>query len=193
MNQALWVISLLYGVMGILYAFIGIRRIVRRNEIEIFDFVRLMYAFVYGVIPCLIYGQESSGQRNLYFFDYSAEGIQNIAVMLCLSIVAYGLLNLAYFSVPKNQNGPMDDQVMRMDDKPLISRNLIIMGLISLLIGGVSLFLWTKAYGSLSKFIENASMIRSGKGKVHNSFAFMKQFVRILPLSLYAFLSAYCI
>lgn len=193
MNQALWVISSLYGVMGILYAFIGIRRIVRRNEIEIFDFVRLMYAFVYGVIPCLIYGQESSGQRNLYFFDYSAEGIQNIAVMLCLSIVAYGLLNLAYFSVPKNQNGPMDDQVMRMDDKPLISRNLIIMGLISLLIGGVSLFLWTKAYGSLSKFIENASMIRSGKGKVHNSFAFMKQFVRILPLSLYAFLSAYCI
>ena len=53
--------------------------------------------------------------------------------------------------------------------------------------------MWTKAYGSLSKFIENASMIRSGKGKVHNSFAFMKQFVRILPLSLYAFLSAYCI
>ena len=101
MNQALWIISLLYGIMGILYAFIGIRRIVRRNEIEIFDFVRLMYAFTYGFIPCLIYGQESSGQRNLYFFDYSSSGIQNIVAMLCLSVAAYGILNLAYFSVPK--------------------------------------------------------------------------------------------
>ena len=193
MNQVLWVISFLYGVMGVLYAFVGIRRIVRRNEIEIFDFVRLMYAFVYGVIPCLIYGQESSGQRNLYFFDYSTDGIQNIAVMLCLSVAAYGLLNLAYFSVPKKQDAIRNNRTICMDNEAVISRDLITMGLITLLIGGISLFLWTRAYGSLSNFIENASRIRSGRGSVHNSFAFMKQFVKILPLSLYSLLSAFCI
>ena len=134
MNQVLWVISFLYGVMGVLYAFVGIRRIVRRNEIEIFDFVRLMYAFVYGVIPCLIYGQESSGQRNLYFFDYSTDGIQNIAVMLCLSVAAYGLLNLAYFSVPKKQDAIRNNRTICMDNEAVISRDIITMGLITLLI-----------------------------------------------------------
>lgn len=91
MNQALWIISLLYGIMGILYAFIGIRRIVRRNEIEIFDFVRLMYAFTYGFIPCLIYGQESSGQRNLYFLI-----IQAVAYKTLLRCSVCRLLHMEY-------------------------------------------------------------------------------------------------
>lgn len=193
MNQALWIISLLYGIMGILYAFIGIRRIVRRNEIEIFDFVRLMYAFTYGFIPCLIYGQESSGQRNLYFFDYSSSGIQNIVAMLCLSVAAYGILNLAYFSVPKNNRMPQKEVNVSDVDEENTSGNLITMGFIALLIGGVSLFLWTRAYGSLSNFILNAARIRSGNGTVYNKFAFMKHFTRILPISLYALLSGICI
>ncbi len=58
MNQVLWIVSLLYGIMGILYAFIGIRRIVRRNEIEIFDFCSI------DVIPL---------PMDLFYFDLWTE------------------------------------------------------------------------------------------------------------------------
>ena len=190
-SSHLFFITILYAFSGIVYFSIAIRGILRRNELKIFDLVRLMYSFVYGLMPFLLYFQESIGERNLYFYDYSKEGLYRLYLIWFLSVAAYGIMTLAYMSIRnKNQNdiGRIDPE---LNDRSDIVTRLFVCGIMSLIIGYISLFLWTAAYGSLSEFIRNAQRIRSGKGLIYNRFAFVKQFVKILPLSLYSLLSAY--
>lgn len=189
---SLEIISILYGIVGVVYIVIAVRGILRQNDIHIFDLIRLMYAFVYGFVPCLIYFQESQGERNLYFYDYSDEGIGRIALMFVVSIIAYGLINLSYKSVYKTDTFGLIQEGITSDEQADISRRLLRSGIIALFIGWFCLVLWTRAYGSISNFIIYASAIRSGRGSVYNRFAFVKQFVRIMPISLYAIISAYC-
>ena len=191
MANHLFLISVLYAFSGIGYFAIAIKGVIKRNELRIFDFVRLMYSFVYGLIPSLLYWKESTGERNLYFYDYSLNGLTRIYLMWFLSIAAYGFLNLAYWSVRKNIKTDISNVLVNPANVQEISRRLFICGIVTLIVGFVCLFLWTSAYSSLSNFILNASRIRSGKGKIYNRFAFVKQFVKILPLSIYALLSAF--
>lgn len=190
-SSNLFLISILYAISGIAYFVIAIRGIVNRNELRIFDLVRLMYSFVYGLIPWLLYLQESNGQRNLFFYDYSREGIGRIYLMWFLSVVAYCLMNIAYWSV-KQKNVPVTETLkLKEEDGRYYSNRLMTCGVIALVIGWTSLFLWTSAYGSLQNFIAQAARIRSGRGRIYNPYAFVKHFVGILQLSLYALLSAY--
>ena len=187
----LFLISFLYAVSGIVYFYIAVKGIIKRNELRIFDLVRLMYSFVYGLIPWLLYLQESYGQRNLFFYDYSRGGIGRIYLMWFLSVVAYVLMNAAYWSV-KHNNVPVSVALNQEEEGGYsYSRRLLSCGIIALIIGWVSLYLWTRAYGSLQNFIAQATKIRSGKGTIYNPYAFVKHFVGILQLSLYSLLSAY--
>ena len=191
MSNHLFLISVLYGFSGIVYFAIAIRGILRRNELRIFDLVRLMYSFVYGVIPFVLYWRESNGERNLYFYDYGLSGLTRIYIMWFLSIAVYGLVNLAYYSVRKNSGSDISNISDEPIDVEVFGRKLFICGVISLIIGFITLFLWTSAYGSLGAFIRNAARIRSSRGIIFNRFAFVKQFVRILPLAFYSLLSAF--
>ena len=186
----LFLISFLYAVCGIAYLFIAVRGIIKRNELRIFDLVRLMYSLVYGFIPFILYLQESNGHRNLYFYDYSRPGIGRIYLMWFLSIVAYGLMNLAYWSVKQNAVPATANLGLQEEDKSFYVKKLTVCGIIALVVGWSSLYLWTRAYGSLTNFIAQAARIRSGKGSIYNPFAFVKHFVAILQLSLYSLFSA---
>lgn len=186
MNGVLGVLSGIYLILGIIYFIIAIHRIVQKNSIAIFDCMRLMYAFVFGIFPALLYWKESTGIRNLYYYDYSSSGLVSLFLLCLFSVIAYGCLNLAYFSIQK-------EPVLWVGHKEDAedTRELLAAGVILLVLGLFSLLLWTRAYGSLNEFILNASTIRSGRGE-YNRFAFMKQFTRVLPFSLYAFISYYC-
>ena len=91
MSNHLFLISVLYGFSGIVYFAIAIRGILRRNELRIFDLVRLMYSFVYGVIPFVLYWRESNGERNLYFYDYGLSGL-TITFLHSILIVSFTTL-----------------------------------------------------------------------------------------------------
>jgi len=192
MNSVLELISVLYGIMGCVYLCIAVRGILHKNEMSIFDIIRLMYSFAFGFAPCLVYYQEAQGARNLDFYDYSYSGLARIGLMLFFSILAFAVINLAYKSVHQKESSVRMPRDLNEEERYDISRRLFRSGVIALVIGWICLILWTRAYGSIENFIVNASLIRSGRGKVYNSLAFFKQFVRILPISLYAFVSAYC-
>lgn len=187
----LFFISILYAFSGIVFFGIAIRGILKRNELRIFDLVRLMYSFIYGIIPFLLFFQESLGERNLSFYDYSQYGLYRLYIIWFLSIVAYSVMTLAYMSIRKKNQADISNITIDLTDHSDIAVRLFACGIVSLLIGFVSLFLWTAAYGSLAEFVRNAQRIRSGKGLIYNRFAFVKQFVRILPLSMYSLLSAF--
>ena len=58
---------------------------------------------------------------------------------------------------------------------------------ISLLVGAVSLFLWSKAYGSIGALILQANRVRSGMGSVKNNLAFFKHPATVLLVVAYMF------
>ena len=183
-NGILMALSVCYFILGVLYFTISIRRILRFATIGLFDGVRLMYSFVCGFVPALIYFFESSGERNLRYYDYSPSGLLRLFLLLLINVACFSLLNLAYFSIKKEKI-----EWRRFDDTPGNADDLFTCSIIATAIGGVSLILWTAAYGSVQNFILNAARIRSGRGELYNRFAFMKQFTRILPLSLFGFIS----
>lgn len=190
-NSHLFFISVLYAFSGIVLFAIAIKGILKRNELRIFDLVRLMYSFIYGIIPFLLYFQESLGERNLSFFDYSQYGLYHLYLIWFLSVIAYSVMTLAYMSIRKKNQTDISNISIDVSEHSDIAVRLFVCGILSLIIGYISLFLWTAAYGSLNEFVRNAQFIRSGKGLIYNRFAFVKQFVRILPLSMYALLSAF--
>ena len=187
----LYALSIAYGINGFIYLFIAVRGILKKNTIRLFDLARLMYAFTFGLVPSLIYLQEANGERNLFFYDYSSEGLWNIVLMYFSSLIVYAVMNLAYFSAPRIPVSIQQNNTLSEEKRKDISNRLLLCSTIMLILGGISFYLWTRAFGSINNFILNAAAIRSGTAGVYNRFAFMKQFVRILPLSLYAILSAY--
>lgn len=189
---SLYILSMLYGIAGLIYLIIAVRKIITQNGIRVFDFSRLMYSMIFGLIPMLIYWKEASGERNLFYTNYTSDQLLKIYLLFALSIFIYAVLNLSYGSIRKK--APQQEMGQTGDDEQedlYKGKNLYVAGVIALGIGWISLILWTRAYGSITNFVLNANAIRSGHGAVSNTFAFMKHFVRLMSVSLYAILSAY--
>ena len=189
-SEQLYIISILFFVIGIYFFINAIKKITKKNKIELIDCFRLMYSFTYGAVPAYTFMREASGERNLYYFDYSPGGITNLFLLLFFSVFTYILLNFIY---DKNRNISLKTNLEYKYYGVTQSGGKLVLlaGCISLAIGWASLFLWTKAYGSLNNFILEAVKIRSGRTDVANSLGFMKQFARVLLVSLYAIFSAY--
>lgn len=190
--MSLYILSTLYGIAGLCYLFITIRRIVKQNGIRVFDFSRLMYSVIYGFIPMLLYTKEAVGERNLFFTAYDNTQLWECYLLFFFSVVIFCVLNLSYKCIKIKA----PEQALRRYDGVDVKYNmngrlLLISGVVALAIGWISLLLWTRAYGSLNNFILNANAIRSGRGEISNSFAFMKQFVRIMSVALFAIYSSY--
>ena len=184
--MGLFVLSILYFFTFLVYVFVGTRRIIKRNRIELFDCITLMCSLTYGLIPAITFYYESEGERNLIFYDYSTQGIQHLYLMFFLSVFTFFAIQLVGRGVRKTQF--IDSY--NAENQSVYHVNLLGCGVLALIVGFICLFLWTRAYGTLQNFILNAPRIRSGAGKIYNKFAFMKQFVKILLIALYSFVSA---
>lgn len=191
-------LSILYGVASIVYLCDSFRSIVRSGEIRIIHCLKLMYAFVYGLLPMLIYYREYRGERNLAYYNYSGEGIFTLYFFMLFSIAGYAIICLIYahFYYRKTAFLEQDStyEMMQLNDQKFKYNNYVfICGLLTMAVGWIGLVLWTRAYGSISNFILNANAIRSGRGGVANSLAFMKQFAKVLPISLYALIASFIV
>lgn len=186
-------LSILHGIAGLVYMRIAISDMIRRKQIRIIHCVQVMYAFVYGFIPMIVFYREFLGQRNLIYSNYTGQGIFHLYFIFLVSTIAFSFLMIFYKVVfarggdRRSCVGTIENQVPKND------KHILICGVVCLAVGWVSLYLWTMAYGSISAFIAEASMIRSGLSSVYNPLAFMKQFTRVLPISLYALLTAFLI
>lgn len=187
----LFILAFLYAAAGTSYLVGTIKNILACNEIKIIHGVRLMYAFVYGYLPFLIFYKESSGERNLAYYDYSPNGLFNLYFMFLFSVLAYMVLLFLHSAVCKSRSSANSFRnVQEMDQVLRDDRHVLTCGVIALFIGVAGLLLWTRAYGSIYNFILNASAIRSGNGKISNSFAFMKYVTKVVEMAVYALLAA---
>ena len=88
-NTNLFLISILHLLFGGTVLIVTINGIVKCNKISVFDCIKLMYAMIYGFLQGLIYYYESLGERNLYYYDYSGQGIFNLYILFLFAVLIY--------------------------------------------------------------------------------------------------------
>lgn len=167
------IISFLYIVVGTSIATSQIRSMIRKNKITIMNCVKLMYAFVYGFLPAIIYIRNMMGisnWRNYHNVNLSSSSL----CFLIFAILGYFSLSLGY-QVKKSRK-----TIVSMSESTLIKSGILI-----LIIGWGSLILWTKADGGIMNFISHADGIRAGYYKLQNSFAFMQNTTHVIMFSFF--------
>lgn len=179
----LYLLSAFYGIMFLVYLIYTIKDVLEKKQFKIIDFVRFMYTFVYGFFPMILFFRESQGERNLYFYDYSSSGIENLYILCFFSIVIFILMNLSYNTV---RNREIRLKYNETDKSYSI---FFVCGVGCLLIGFAGIVLWSSAYGSIDDFILQANLIRSGRSRIYNPLAFMQHFAHLVEVALFVFVA----
>ena len=97
--------------------------------------------------------------------DYSQYGMYKNTILIILSIVGYLSLSFGYLLKLDVRNSTACRRRLR---------GLPLAAMICLVIGFVSILVWTHVYGSPFNMIPDADSIRSRRSRVYNPFAFMK-------------------
>lgn len=194
-NTNLFLISILHLLFGGTVLIVTINGIVKCNKISVFDCIKLMYAMIYGFLQGLIYYYESLGERNLYYYDYSGQGIFNLYILLLFAVLIYLELILWHKCFVRNNETikPNELQLNKLVyiEKYGSAEDIYHIGIIMLAFGFLCIFLWTRAYGTIQNFILNADAIRSSRSTVHNRFAFLQHFASIVLVSFYALFASF--
>lgn len=163
------VIGLMYLILGLFVAYSEARKIVRNRKIKIVSCFKLMYSFVYGFLPAIIFFRAECGisgiidQSNAH--SYFITGLTYFFFALFVILI----FDLGYKS-----------KVHRIKHEIITSNAMYWSGIVLTIIGWVSLYIWTKAAGGILAFIEHADGIRAGYYQLNNSFAFMQNVAKIL-------------
>lgn len=166
------ILSLLYLIIGIIYLLFEYRYIKRYNTLQLVSLFRTMFAFVNGFLPSFILWKVEEGNATvLQYFSYS-EITDSMVFMLPIALVEYIILTLCYNKILpskyyKTEEGFFD---IKSVDKAIF---------ISLIVGFVALWLWTKAYGSIYGMMIEANLVRSRSADVYNEWAFLEHVARI--------------
>lgn len=179
-NVIVVIIGLLYLLLFFIYTTLEIVIIKKKKKLYTISFVRLLYALIYGLVPSLALLTGYSDHVHLYYIDYSQDGVLTLFIWLVFSIIGYGCMNLGYI-IKFFPNRKIEETDVKQVN------NLYIAGIISLIIGFLSLLLWTKVFGSPFGILPYASEIRSGDTKIYNPFTFFKHPSALLMFSSYIF------
>lgn len=168
--------------MGVVYLAREILYILRARAIKLVSMARIMYAFVYGFFPFLVCLRYESGTLSYQLFIDDGQAQSRMLIVLVLSVVAYSAFSLAYSTTKKSRK-------YTESYRSIEPGSLQLAGVLILVVGFLSLFLWTRAYGSVSGFIQHAGAIRSRRSPIYNPFAFLEHFTKVVQVAEYIFLA----
>ncbi len=169
--------------------------ILRDKRIMMIDFCRIIFLIIEGVVPAFFHGyyvyKGTAYDAKLDYSDYSITLYYYIFVFF---IIGYAFINLGYRIFEKKGNklseNFKENTYQHDPETALIHANayskLRITTLVCLLIGAVSLVLWTDAFGGIWEFILRAGEIRSGRADIVNPLAFFKHPAGVILIASYA-------
>ena len=185
------VVFILSVICVFVYSGILLWHFSHKKEIDGFFIVSFMYDVVYGILPALLSwevlfdGSQSNYVKRI--LDLSSEGILALLYYYLYALLCFIVVTLAYYGRIK--------QLQLDDRRPISKKNkyqdslLPTVAWICLAIGMCSLYLWSKAYGSIFILMQKANSVRSGYGGVTNSFAFFKHPAKVVMLCTMLFLT----
>ena len=168
------IILSLYIITFVFYVLKEIIYIKKQNTIRLISTFRLMYAFVNGLLPAIIIYYFSSGDIEVVVYkEVFQQGFPIFYVWL-ISVIEYIVITITY------ENTSTDRTYYSPKSYSYYSiRRIIIFGII---VGLISLYLWTSAFGSISGMIVNANLVRANASEVYNPYAFLEHFARIFTI-----------
>lgn len=178
-------LAFLYAVIFVIFMIYEIFYIIKIRKIRIISCIRFMYTIIYGFVPMVIYWSGNALYFNISFYDTTISYI-----LFILSIMGYLSLNFGYCTKFLKKRNKKTFQMNNRDCTDCLVdnvKNIYISGIIIMMIGFVSLLLWTKAFGSPFGIIPYASLIRSRYSPIYNSLAFMKHPSGLIMYSSYIF------
>ena len=168
------IIASLYLVTAIIYIVREILYIKRVNTIKLISTFRLMYSFIYGILPAVIlYNYRDVDliiKRNNIDLTYT------FILAWFISVIEYTILSMAYSKT--RQSSSYYRQTSSYSYKTIQTAVII-----SIVIGTISLFLWTSAFGSVYGMIVSANLIRAQASDVSNQWAFLEHVTRIFTVT----------
>ena len=172
----------------LVYSGISLVHLYRKRELDGFLVVSLMFDLVYGFYPTIVSwqilfdGSQSAYLRSI--LNLSDDGLLALFYYYLLSFIGYFSLVLAYFGKIKNKRKFLQKKYTWMQDSDSL---LSATSWICLIIGAVSLYLWSRAYGSIVSLMKIANSVRSGYGGVSNSLAFFKHPAKVVLICTFMF------
>lgn len=180
---------LLSIICMIVYTFVFFRALQRKRRFSGFVVAVGMYDLVYGMLPTLLLWQICfKGNLASYInrmLDMSSTGILELFYHYIYALIGFAFMVLMYYSKPLYKIVCVGTERNKIKNVNGITMELT--AWISLLVGAVSLFLWSKAYGSIGALILQANRVRSGMGSVKNNLAFFKHPATVLLVVAYMF------
>lgn len=184
-------LCLCYVLITSIFIFDIINIFRKSKYISMYLLCKIMYCLVEGIIPSIIhikfYNDGTLYPWNISI-DYSVEGINALLIICLLVLVGYIFMSLGYRNKQKITIGNKKASISLKEKSgykyyTILRKTATIILIVSIF----SLFMWTKAYGGITKFIMNANAIRSGYTNVSNKYAFFKHFASTIVISSYAF------
>jgi len=150
-----------------------------------------MFCIVDGMVPLILhikyYLDRTLDDWNI-FLDYSKEGINALMITCLLSLVGYIFITLGYknkYKIVFSKNNIERYKNIKVNKSSIKLLRYVAVSILILSI--IALFMWTKAYGGVIRFIMQANAIRSGNTDIINSYGFFKYFTRMILIPSYSF------
>lgn len=168
-----------WGVIIVLFSIMGLRN--NRWKISVITIINLFYSIIYGFAPASLCSY-AYGHSQLSYFDINFSNEQSILLFLLCSVVVFFFINVGYnfkFKVKPIQYNLSTVKIRRS-------------AFILMVVGLVSLYLWTKAYGGPIGILPYANALRAGRDVgINNPWSFMMKLCPFMQFAAYLFFSQY--
>lgn len=183
-------LCLLYALSSLAYGIDIIKLLNKHRTLTMYILCKAMYMIVEGISPLIIHSIfYSSGSVDGWSIplDYTYVGIDSLWISWFLSVAGYFFISVGYRSRYRFVIGKLGEKRKTAIADNEYDAKLQITAFLTLVIGVISLMLWTRAYGGIFSFISNANAIRSGFTNVNNTLGFFKHFASCILIASYAY------
>lgn len=175
----------------LIYTICTVRELYQKRELTGFFIASAMYDLVFGILPMAIVAQLLwNGDETRFLqgiLDLTSDGVYALIYYYLLAFLGFSILYLSYHSQINIRLKLITNQGQKEFKGRNSTQNFLILSWLSLSIGIISLYLWSRAYGSIFNLILEANAVRSGVGSITNSLAFFKHPARLVLICNFLF------
>ena len=181
----LFLLALLYILISLVMICTDILDIYKNKDICLLHFFRLSFSAFQGLIPAIMIIRIINGTYHDYIPVNKTELPLVILEMMLITVIEYFIVTVSY----RNSKASLLYSVK--NSQRTIEPNNVSLTII-LLFAIISVYLWTRAFGSVFSFIQQADSVRASYSKVVNPFAFLEHFSKLFYFGFFLSIDNFC-
>lgn len=177
-NTNFIVLIILYTIFFIVTFFLLVKKVLKTKSIELSDFFKLFYIFFYGLVPiCALIAIREGKESTIkcYFIENKADYIKYI--LYFLTVTFYVLYNIAFKLLEKKKIKFNLNKIKPINEN---SKEFYVANFVLLIVGWISLLIYTYDYGGIFATFKYAEDIRNNACLIVNRFTYFQPFTMIL-------------